>query len=177
MTVQRDKRGERGFTMIEMLIVVIIIATLVVLIMGMMKSAREAARNDSMKTAGASIDQAIGSFNRMHPPVPPPGSTTIRDELIQRSAGQAWSGNTGNPANGLADDVGEWLVAQWPVNPFRPGGVVVRRYSTQGNCTAGGVPGEVRVCRTPAGPMTYMVTAWGKNRDGNPTIVYRATHG
>ena len=147
----------------------IIIALLVILVSLALNSAKVASRNEAMKSAAASIDRGIGALNRIYPRV------GANDPLVQRGSGAVWSGNTGSPNTGLADETGAWILNEWPDNPYATGGVVVRRYATPAPCAATGAPGEVRVCRT-AG-MTYTIRAFGRNRDGNAIEVYRADHG
>lgn len=166
------RHGEAGFTLIELLIVMIIIAILVFAVSQAMSSAKVTSRNEGMKTAAASVDQAIGSFNRIYPRV------GVTDPFMQRGGGAVWSGNTGSPNNGLADETGAWILNEWPDNPYTPtGGVVLRRYATPAPCAAMGAPGEIRACRTAAGGMTYTVRAYGRDKDGTTIVVYRADHG
>lgn len=165
----RTRRIEAGFTLVELLIVMIIIAILVLMVSLALNSSKVASRNQAMKSAAASVDQALGSFNRIYPRV---GTS---DPFWQRSKNKAWSGNTGSPNKGLADETGAWILNEWPSNPYVTGGVVLRRYSSPTSCAAMGVPGEIRACRT-AG-MMYTVRAFGRNRSGATIEVYRASHG
>lgn len=168
---RQSRRSESGFTLIELLIVLIIIGILTVVISQALVAARVASRNETMKAASASVDQALGSMNRIYPRV---GGT---DPFVQRGGGAMWSGNTGSPDVGLADETGAWILNEWPDNPFAAGGVQLRRYATPAPCAAMGPPGEIRACRTAAGGMTYTVRAFGRDKDGNAVEVYRASHG
>lgn len=169
---RHPRNGEGGFTLIELLIVVIIISMLMAILTIAMNSSKVAARNEGMKTAAGSVDKAVGSFNRIYPRI---GAS---DPFVQRGGtGVVWSGNTGSTATGMADETGAWILAEWPDNPFAAGGVQLRRYATPGPCAAMGAPGEVRACRTAAGGMTYTITAYGRDKDGNAFVVYRADHG
>ncbi len=170
-TTRHPRRAEQGFTLIELCIVLIIISALSLLLFTAMTSAKVASRNEAMKAAAASVDQALGAFNRIYPRV---GAS---DPFVQRDSGAAWTGNTGSPTTGMADETGAWILQKWPDNPYAPGGVTVRRYATAAPCAAMGVPGEVRACRTALGGMTYQVRAYGRSKDGSTIEVYRATHG
>lgn len=172
MTRPTRTRGEAGFTLLEMIIVVIIIAILMAGAWVAMRSANAASRRRAMTTASASVDQAMGAFNRMYPPV----DATQPDTFWQRSQGSVWSGNTGAAAQGLTDETGEWLLAQWPNDPYSTGGVEVTRYGSDAGCTAG-QPGEVHVCRTSPGTMLYHVVGWAKDDSGAPVKVYDMRHG
>lgn len=178
----RDGHGpagrEAGVTLIELLIVLIIISVLIIASIVATRSARVASRNDAMKAAAASIDQAVGSFNRMYPAVPDPFTNRVNDQLVTRRLGQAWTGNTGNPNTGLADETGGWLLSTWPRDPWTGRGVRVLRYATLTSCN-GGRAGEVKVCRLGAaqGRQTYLIRAWGKDSNGRAKLVYTAQHG
>ena len=165
-----ERRSEAGFTLIEILIVLIIISVLLVAAWVAMQSARVASRNDAMKSAASSIDQAVSAYNRMYPPV---GGSA--DRLL--AAPNPW--NSSNQNTALVDETGEPLLNNWPANPWGTNGVVVTRYLAVGSC-ASGQPGEVKVCRlNPAtdGRLSYEIRAWGKDSNGNPKLLYNTQHG
>ncbi|MCW2923870.1 MAG: hypothetical protein JWM98_1274 [Thermoleophilia bacterium] len=157
--------------MIEMIIVMVIIAVLIAGAWMAMRSAKSSARARAMTTAAASVDEAIGAYNRMYPPV-----AAGSDPLWQRAPGAVWTGNTGTAALGLADETGEWILNEWPANPYASGGVKVSRYASDASCTSG-QPGEVHVCRAVAGTMTYHVVAWAKDTSDATIKVYDMSHG
>lgn len=172
VSAHAPRQREAGFALIELVIVLIIVSILILSAVLLMGSAQVASRNEAMRTAGASIDQAVGSFNRMYPVV---GGQADR---LAPFEGAAWSGNVGTASAGLTDETGEWLLSDWPTDPYTGTPVRVLRSPNQAYCGMGAA-GTVRVCRLRAasGRQTYMVVAWGRARDGSPTEVYRASHG
>ena len=153
--------------------VLIIVAILVVAAWLAMQSAKVASRNEAMKTAASTIDQAVSTFSRMYPPV---GSQP--DALLPPARGaNPWRASS---TQGLFDETGEPLLGEWPSNPFdRSQSVEVYRYATAASC-ATGQPGQVKVCRLDPvadGRLAYLIRAWGKDSNGAPTQVYSVRHG
>lgn len=172
VSAHAPRRREEGFALIELLVVLIIVSILILSAMLLMRSTQVASRNEAMRAAGGSIDQAVGAFNRMYPVV---GAQPDRLAPFQ---GATWSGNVGPAASGLTDETGEWLLSDWPANPYSGAPVPVLRSPNPAYCTSGAA-GTVRVCRlgAAAGRQAFVVAAWGRDRNGTPVEVYRARHG
>lgn len=160
---------DSGFAVIELVIVMIILSVLVLAVVLAATSAKVTSRNQAMRSAGANVDQAVGSFNRIYPPV-----GGIADPLVART--QFASTATTAPA-GLVDETGARILRSWPTNPYTGQPVRVLRFAAASSCDSGAI-GEIRVCRVPAnGAQTYRITAWGRNRNGVAQLVYTARHG
>src|SRR4051794_26751682 len=66
-----DRRGRRGFTLIELLVVIAIIAVLIALLLPAVQAAREAGRRVSCVSNMKQIGLALHNYNSVHNVLPP----------------------------------------------------------------------------------------------------------
>lgn len=156
----RERRGERGVTLVELIIVLLIAAILGATAIMLMRSAQYTARANTMKTLATQVGRSVSSYNRMRPP--------IRSDALL--AGTTWTSTQSEAAGGLYSLTGERLLDPWPEDPYSRRPVVVQRRAT---CPAAAAPGTVAVCRIAgASRNSFRVRAWARDRRGASYVVF-----
>ncbi len=159
-SLARARRGEAGFTLIELVVVGLILAVLGFIVMGALDGAKVTARAKAMTVMAADVGKAMTTYNRMNPPI-----TT--DRMLAQST---WTATQTEAAGGLYSTTGEKLLQPWPRDPYSGNDLVIQRGAT---CPTTAAPGTVAVCRVAGASRSALrVRAWAKNRNGASYVVY-----
>lgn len=166
MTIH-PRRGEVGFSLLELVIVMALVAILMAALGSKMLGARAQQRIQAMKTVGQTVEAALGFYVRDYP-----ATRLAGDPLLSRGGtGAPWRGNSDAPAVGLFSPTGDPYLKQWPSNPYGTGNVVITRVAT---CPRTGAPGQVFVCR--AGDTdSFRVVAIAQDRGGASVVAHDIT--